>query len=262
MRSFISNLVGKKNGPNHPMLTKPIPIPMPPTPAVLGKWSANANGILPTDPRFRWDETWRWINGLPKPREHMLMELGVGLIFPSFMLRHFAYTTRWYESPMDWLIYGRGLYAFLQQPDRLRSYLYGATISLVKRTELVELSSSKLFIGQQDTWNYIDSLECPITRALLDAALSYALPFLRDDPEYQTRYPSNPLDLYLFIVAASDLLWRIDKIQQIIDGEVNSLENFGFFKSQIDNQYSITAKSCLDKLEQACFDKSLIHRLN
>ncbi|MCA0350746.1 MAG: hypothetical protein LCH85_02000 [Chloroflexi bacterium] len=229
MRSFILKLFGKNNNPSNPVLPKPIPIPMPPTPAVLGKWPANSNGILPTDARFRWDATWHWINSLPKPRQHMLMHLGVGLIFPSFMLRHFAYTTRWYESPMDWLIYGRGLYAFFQQPDRLRNYLYGATISPAERTQLVELSSSKLFIGQQDAWDYIDSLECPITRALLAATLSYALPFLRDDPDYQTRYPTNPLDLYLFVVAASDLLWRIDKIQQIVDGEVNSLEDFGFF---------------------------------
>lgn len=84
-------------------------------------------------------------------------------------------------------------------------------------------------MGQQAAWKYIDSLECPITCALLAATLSYALPFLRDDQEYQTRYRTNPLDLYLFVVAASDLLWRIDKIQQIVDSEVNSLEDFGFF---------------------------------
>lgn len=229
MRRLTSNLFGKKNGPSRLNLPKPVPIPMPPTPAILGKWPANANGSLPTDIRFRWDETWSWINSLPKPRERMLMELGVGLIFPSFMLRHLAYTTRWYASPMDWLIYGRGLYAFLQQPDRLRSYLYGATISPTERIQLGELSSSKLFIGQQAAWKYIDSLECPITRALLAATLSHALPLLLNDPEYQARYPSNPLDLYLFVVAASNLLWRIDKIQQIIDGEVNVLEDLDFF---------------------------------
>jgi hypothetical protein len=229
MKHFMLKLFKKKNGPSRLNLPKPIPIPMPPTPAVLGKWPANANGVLPTDPRFRWDATWRWINSLPNPREQMLMDLGVGLIFPNFMLRHLAYTTRWYESPMDWLIYGRGLYAFFQQPDRLRSYLYGTTISPTEHIQLIELSSSTLFIGQQAAWNYIDSLECPITRALVAATLSYALPFLLNDLDYLSRYQSNPLDLYLFVVAASDLLWRIDKIQQIIDGEVNSLENFGFF---------------------------------
>ena len=41
--------------------------------------------------------------------------------------------------------------------------------------------------------------------------------------------PSRLASLNLFVVAASDLLWRIDKIQQIVDGEVNSLEDIGFF---------------------------------
>ncbi len=210
-------------------LPKPIPIPLPPRAEGSAKWPANCNGILPNVERFRWPETMQWIASLPKPREHMLMELGVGMVFPGLMLRHFAYTTRWYKCPMDWLVYARGLYAFLQQPERVRSYLYGASISPAERKQLDELRSSRMFIGQRDAWNYINTLECSITRSLLEANLSYALPFLMADPDYQARYPSSILDVYLFVVAASDLFWRTDKLLQIIDGEVSSIEDFGFF---------------------------------
>ncbi len=226
-RSIMDNELRKSE--HRPILPNPIPIPMPPPPAVLGKWPANSNGILPNVARYRWPETMQWIANLPKSREHLLMEFGVNLIFPSLMLRHFAYTTRWYECPMDWLVYARGFYAFLQQPERLRGYLYGASISPAEHKQLVELCSSSMFIGQHDALTYIDSLECSITRSLVEATLYYALPFLLSDSDYQAHYPSRILDVYLFVVAASDLLWRTDKLLMIIDAEVSSIEDFGFF---------------------------------